>query len=43
MLTIGGRQRTIEEYKELLGECGLSMTREIGTPAGLSIIEATTI
>jgi hypothetical protein len=41
MLTIGGRQRTLEEYAELLRECGFAMTRDIDTHSGISIIEAT--
>ena len=41
MLTIGGRQRTLHEYAELLGESGFTMTRDIATPAGITIIEAT--
>ena len=40
MLTIGGRQRTLPEYSDLLRQCGFAMTREIDTQAGVSIIEA---
>ena len=40
MLAIGGRQRTLAEYSELLKCCGFTMLREIPTPAGVSIIEA---
>lgn len=43
MLTIGGRQRTLEEYAELLRVSGFTMTRDIATPSGISIIEATAI
>jgi hypothetical protein len=43
MLTIGGRQRTLEEYAELLRESGFAMMRTIDTRAGISIIEATAI
>jgi O-methyltransferase len=43
MLTIGGRQRTVKEYAELLRESGFAMTRDIDTPSGISIIEATAI
>jgi hypothetical protein len=43
MLTIGGRQRTLEEYAELLRESGFAMTRDIDTHSGISIIEATAI
>lgn len=41
MLTIGGRQRTLEEYAELLRESGFTMTRDIATSSGISIIAAT--
>lgn len=41
MLTIpGGRERTPEEYDELLGKAGLRLTRVIPTPSPVSIIEA---
>ena len=43
MLTIGGRQRTLEEYAALLGESGFALTREIDTHAGIAVIEATAI
>src|SRR5207248_289113 len=43
MLTIGGRQRTLREYAELLLESGFEMTRDIDTHSGISIIEATAI
>jgi hypothetical protein len=43
MLTIGGRQRTLDEYSELLRESGFAMTRDIDTHSGVSIIEATAI
>jgi hypothetical protein len=41
MLTIGGRQRTLAEYSDLLRDSGFTMTRDIDTHAGISIIEAT--
>jgi hypothetical protein len=41
MLTIGGRQRTLREYADLLGGSGFVMTRDIDTQSGISIIEAT--
>jgi len=41
MLTIGGRQRTLREYSELLRESAFVMTRDIDTHSGISIIEAT--
>jgi hypothetical protein len=40
MLTIGGRQRTLHEYAELLRLAGFAMVREIDTESGISIIEA---
>jgi len=43
MLAIGGRQRTLREYSELLRESDFVMTREIDTHSGISIIEATAI
>jgi hypothetical protein len=43
MLTIGGRQRTLAEYSELLREADFMMTRDIDTRAGISIIEAKAI
>jgi len=41
MLTIGGRQRTLEEYSALLRDSGFAMTRDIDTRSGIAIIEAT--
>ena len=43
MLTIGGRQRTLREYSDLLRESGFSMTRDIDTRSGISIIEAAAV
>lgn len=43
MLAIGGRQRTLREYSDLLRESGFDITREIDTRSGISIIEATAI
>lgn len=40
MLMIGGRQRTLREYSDLLRDSGFMMTRDIDTQAGVSIIEA---
>lgn len=41
MLTLlGGKQRTIAEYRALLGKAGFRLEREIKTP-GISILEAT--
>ena len=43
MLTIGGRQRTLREYSDLLRDSGFQMTREIDTQSGISIVEATAV
>lgn len=43
MLTIGGRQRTLLEYSDLLRDCGFVMTRDVDTQAGISIIEAAAV
>jgi hypothetical protein len=40
MLTIGGRQRTLREYSDLVRDAGFAMTRDIDTRTGISIIEA---
>ena len=40
MLTIGGRQRTLREYSDLLRDSGFVMTRDVDTQSGISIIEA---
>jgi hypothetical protein len=40
MLVIGGKQRTRQEYADLLAEAGFRFTREVDTGAGASIIEA---
>ena len=40
MLSIGGRQRTLREYADLLRDSGFTMTRDIDTHSGISIIEA---
>jgi hypothetical protein len=39
MLTISGKQRTLEEYAALLGRTGFRFTRVIDTAAGVSIVE----
>jgi hypothetical protein len=43
MLTIGGRQRTLEEYSALLRDSGFAMTRDIDTRSGIAIIEAAAV
>jgi len=41
MLTLlGGRQRTRQEYEEILAQSGFLLQREIDTHAGISILEA---
>jgi hypothetical protein len=40
MLTIGGRQRTLREYSDLIRDSGFVMTRDVDTRSGISIIEA---
>jgi hypothetical protein len=40
MLSIGGRQRTLDEYSNLLRESGFAMARVVDTHSGISIIEA---
>jgi hypothetical protein len=39
-LLIGGQQRTLQEYATRLEETGFTLTREIDTHTGVSIIEA---
>ena len=39
MLTISGKQRTLEEYAALLGGSGFRFTRVVDTGAGVSIVE----
>lgn len=39
--THGGRERTAEEYRALLGAAGLRLTSITPTPVGVSVIEAT--
>jgi hypothetical protein len=43
MLAIGGRQRTLDEYSDLLHDSGFAMTRDIDTHSDISIIEATAV
>jgi hypothetical protein len=38
--TVGGRERTTEEFKSLLNVADLRLTRVIPTPAPVSIVEA---
>lgn len=40
LVLLGGRQRTLGEYRQLLSESGFAFKREIDTRAGVSILEA---
>lgn len=40
LVMMGGRERTVEEYGELLAGAGFRLTGRAPTPAGLSVIEA---
>jgi SAM-dependent methyltransferase len=40
VLTEGGRERTEEEYRILLGEAGFTLARVISTASPLSVVEA---
>ena len=40
MVVLGGKERTTDEYRELLAQAGLSMTREIPTSSGFAAVEA---
>jgi hypothetical protein len=40
MLMTGGKERTVEEYRRLLGQAGFSLNQVISTVSGLNIIEA---
>ena len=41
--TVGGRERTAEEFKSLLSTASLQLVRVIPTPAPVSVIEATPV
>ena len=41
MLTISGKQRSLDEYASLLAATGFRFTRAIDTPAGVTIVEGT--
>ena len=43
MLSIGGAQRSLREYAELFRASGFTLTRDIDTHSGVSIIEATAV
>jgi hypothetical protein len=40
LLMTGGKERTVEEYRQLLGRAGFRLNQVIPTSAELSIIEA---
>jgi hypothetical protein len=40
MLMTGGKERTVEEYRRLLGHTGFGLHQVISTASGLNIIEA---
>ena len=40
MLLTGGKERTVEEYRDLLGEAGFRLNQVISTSYDLNIIEA---
>ena len=40
LVTVGGRERTEEEYKALLQAANLELTRNISTTSHLSLVEA---
>ena len=41
LAVLGGRERTREEYRELLGAAGFNLQQVIDTGAGISVLEAT--
>ena len=40
LLNLGSRERTADEYRELLGQAGFRMTRVVPTASPLSVVEA---
>jgi hypothetical protein len=40
MLIVGGRERTEEQYRQLLSQAGLKLNRIISTAHEISIVEA---
>ncbi|MBW8894881.1 MAG: hypothetical protein JF613_01665 [Acidobacteria bacterium] len=41
MLTfVGGKQRTIGEYRTLVGDAGFELVGDVDTGAGISVVEA---
>jgi hypothetical protein len=39
MLMTGGKERTEAQYRALAGSAGLAVTRVLGTPGAMSIVE----
>ena len=42
LVLTGGRERTVEEYQELLSDAGLELTRVVPTASVTSVLEART-
>jgi hypothetical protein len=40
LLNLGSRERTADEYRELLSQAGFRMTRVVQTASPLSVVEA---
>lgn len=40
MVVLGGKERTLDEYRDLIGQAGLRMTRLVPTESGFAAIEA---
>jgi hypothetical protein len=40
LLMTGGKERTVDEYRQLLGQTGFRLNQVIATPSGLNILEA---
>ena len=40
VMTEGGRERSAEEYEQLLARAGLRLSRIVPTPAAVSVVEA---
>jgi hypothetical protein len=41
LVLTGGRERSTDEYRQLLGAAGLSLRRIVASPSASSILEAT--
>jgi hypothetical protein len=40
LIVVGGLERTIDEYRRLLDEAGLALSRVVATDSPLSVLEA---